>query len=55
MLGLSILFIIVALISGIIGFGFVAGTMAVIAKASFGIFALLTVIALVTGRRAIAA
>ncbi|MBZ0307943.1 MAG: DUF1328 domain-containing protein [Anaerolineae bacterium] len=54
MLGLVVWFILAALVSGICGFGFVAGTTALVAKVGFLIFSLLSVTALLTGRRTIA-
>lgn len=55
MLGWSVWFIIIALIAGILGFGLVAGTTAVVAKATFGVFSLLTVGTYIAGRRALTA
>lgn len=52
MLGWAILFLIVALIAGFLGFGMVAGTAAWIAKVLFVVFLILFVISLFTGRRA---
>ncbi len=51
MLGLAITFLIVAIIAGILGFGVVAGTAAMIAKVLFFIFLVALVISLITGRR----
>ncbi len=52
MLRYSLLFIIVALIAGLLGFGVVAGTAALIAKILFGLFLLLFAISLFLGRKA---
>lgn len=51
MLGMVILFLVVAIVAGIFGFGVVAGTAAMIAKALFVIFLILFLVALVSGRR----
>jgi uncharacterized membrane protein YtjA (UPF0391 family) len=51
MLRNAIIFLIVALIAGILGFGVISGVAALIAKICFFIFVNLFVIALVTGRR----
>jgi uncharacterized membrane protein YtjA (UPF0391 family) len=50
MLGYSLVFLIVALIAGILGFGMVAGTAAWIAKVLFFVSLILFLISLVTGR-----
>jgi len=52
MLGWAILFLIVALIAGVLGFGVVAGTAAWIAKVLFVVFLILFLVSLFTGRRA---
>jgi uncharacterized membrane protein YtjA (UPF0391 family) len=52
MLRYSLLFIIVALLAGLLGFGVVAGTAALIAKILFGLFLLLFAISLFLGRKA---
>ncbi len=46
MLSYAILFLIVALIAGVLGFGVVAGTAATIAKICFVVFLILFVISL---------
>lgn len=51
MLGYTILFLIIALIAGTLGFGVIAGTAAMIAKVCFFIFVLLFVVSLVRGAR----
>jgi len=51
MLYWAIVFLVVAIISGILGFGFVAGAAASIAKILFVIFLVLFVISLIFGRR----
>jgi uncharacterized membrane protein YtjA (UPF0391 family) len=51
MLGYSVIFLIIALIAGVFGFGVVASTAAGIAKILFFVFLVLFVISLVMGRR----
>jgi uncharacterized membrane protein YtjA (UPF0391 family) len=51
MLSWSITFIIIAIIAAILGFGVVAGTAATIAKICFGVFLVLFLVSLLTGRR----
>jgi uncharacterized membrane protein YtjA (UPF0391 family) len=50
MLYYSIIFLIVALIAGALGFGVIAGTAATIAKILFVVFLVLFVVALLRGR-----
>ncbi len=50
MLTYAILFLVIALVSGILGFGVIAGTAATVAKVLFVLFLLLFVISLVRGR-----
>ena len=50
MLSWAIMFLIVALIAGILGFGVIAGTAAWIAKVCFIVFLVLFLVALLTGR-----
>jgi uncharacterized membrane protein YtjA (UPF0391 family) len=50
MLNYSIIFLVVALIAGALGFGVVAGTAATIAKVLFLIFLILFVVSLLRGR-----
>jgi len=50
MLYYTIVFLVVALIAGILGFGVVAGTAALIAKFCFVLFLILFVISLLSGR-----
>jgi uncharacterized membrane protein YtjA (UPF0391 family) len=52
MLSWAITFLVVALIAGILGFGFIAGTAAVIAKVLFVIFLVLFLVSIIQGRRA---
>lgn len=52
MLSWAILFLIIALIAGVLGFGVVAGTAAWIAKALFVVFVILFLVSLLTGRSA---
>lgn len=52
MLSWALLFAIVALIAGLLGFGVVSGTAAWIAKVLFFTFLVLFVVSLFTGRRA---
>lgn len=51
MLSYALTFLIVALIAGVLGFGFVAGTAASIAKILFFVFIILFLVSLITGRR----
>jgi uncharacterized membrane protein YtjA (UPF0391 family) len=51
MLRWSLVFLVVALIAGALGFFAVAGTAAVIAKWLFVIFLVIFVVSLITGRR----
>jgi uncharacterized membrane protein YtjA (UPF0391 family) len=53
MLGYSLVFLIVALIAGVFGFGVVASTAAGIAKILFFVFLVLFVLSLVMGRRVV--
>lgn len=51
MLSWAILFLIIALIAGVLGFGVVAGTAAWVAKVLFVLFLILFVVSLISGRR----
>jgi uncharacterized membrane protein YtjA (UPF0391 family) len=51
MLSYAITFLIIALIAGILGFGVIAGTAAMIAKVLFIIFLVLFVASLIQGRK----
>jgi uncharacterized membrane protein YtjA (UPF0391 family) len=51
MLSWAINFLVVALIAGILGFGFIAGTAASIAKILFFIFLVLFLVSFIQGRR----
>ncbi len=50
MLGLALTFLIIAIIAGILGFGVIAGTAALIAKVLFIIFLIGFVVSLIFGR-----
>jgi uncharacterized membrane protein YtjA (UPF0391 family) len=50
MLAYSIIFLLVAVVAGVLGFGVIAGTAALIAKILFVIFLILFVITLVRSR-----
>ena len=50
MLSYAIIFLIIALIAGVLGFGVVAGTAATIAKICFVVFLILFVVSLIRGR-----
>lgn len=50
MLSYSVIFLLIALLAGALGFGVIAGTAATIAKILFVIFLILFVISLVRGR-----
>lgn len=52
MLSWAVLFLIIALIAGVLGFGVVAGTAAWIAKILFVVFLILFLVSLLTGRSA---
>ncbi len=51
MLSYAITFLIIALIAGILGFGVIAGTAAMIAKVCFVIFLVLFIVSLFSGRK----
>ena len=51
MLHYALLFLVVALIAGVLGFGFVAGTAAMIAKVLFIVFLILFLVSFIGGRR----
>jgi uncharacterized membrane protein YtjA (UPF0391 family) len=51
MLSWTLLFLVIAIIAGVLGFWFIAGLAAWIAKVLFVIFLVLFVISLITGRR----
>ena len=51
MLHYSLVFLVIAIIAAVLGFGVVAGTAAYIAKLLFFIFLVLFIVSLVTGRR----
>jgi uncharacterized membrane protein YtjA (UPF0391 family) len=55
MLSWAVTFLIIALIAGVLGFGFIAGTAAGIAKILFVVFLVLFLVSLVSGnfRRAV--
>jgi uncharacterized membrane protein YtjA (UPF0391 family) len=51
MLTYALIFFIVALLAGILGFGVIAGTAAMIAKVLFVVFLILFVVSLLRGRK----
>lgn len=51
MLSYAVIFLIIALLAGVLGFGVVAGTAATIAKVCFVVFLVLFLFSLFTGRR----
>jgi len=51
MLYYTIIFLLLAMLAGALGFGFIAGTAALIAKVCFVIFLVLFVASLLRGRR----
>lgn len=53
MLSWALTFLVIALIASVLGFGFLAGTAATIAKICFLVFLVAFVISMITGRRAI--
>lgn len=52
MLSYAVLFLIIALVAAVLGFGVIAGTAATIAKVLFLIFLVLFVVSLLRGRSA---
>ncbi|HWA25264.1 MAG TPA: DUF1328 family protein [Lacunisphaera sp.] len=50
MLGYAVTFLLIALLAGILGFGVIAGTSALIAKICFVVFLVLFVFSLLRGR-----
>jgi len=50
MLNYAVIFLLIALVAGILGFGVIAGTAAMIAKVFFVIFLILFIAALLRGR-----
>lgn len=53
MLGYALLFFIVAVVAGILGFGIIAGAAAWIAKVLFVVFLILFIVSLFRGRSAV--
>jgi uncharacterized membrane protein YtjA (UPF0391 family) len=51
MLHYSIIFLVVAIIAAVLGFGVIAGTAALIAKICFFVFLVLAIVSLITGRK----
>jgi uncharacterized membrane protein YtjA (UPF0391 family) len=51
MLRNSIIFLVIALIAGALGFGVISGAAAIIAKVLFGLFLLAFIFSLLLGRR----
>ena len=51
MLNYAIIFLIIAILAGVLGFGVVAGTAALVAKICFVVFLILFVFSLLSGRR----
>jgi uncharacterized membrane protein YtjA (UPF0391 family) len=51
MLSWALMFLILAIVAGVLGFGVVAGTAAWIAKVLFVVFLVLLLVSLFTGRR----
>lgn len=51
MLSYALIFLIVAILAGVLGFGVVAGTAATIAKVCFVVFLVLFLFSLISGRR----
>lgn len=54
MLRYAVIFLIVALIAGVLGFGVLAGTAMWIAKVLFVVFLILFLVSLITGRKPVA-
>ena len=53
MLSWTLAFIVIALIAGVLGFGTLAGTAALVAKVCFLIFLVLFVVSLIRGKKSI--
>lgn len=53
MLNTAVLFMIIALVAAVLGFGVIAGTAATIAKIAFFVFLVLAIVSFFTGRRTI--
>ena len=51
MLSWAVTFLVIAIIAAVLGFGVITGIAATIAKVLFGLFLILFVISLITGRR----
>ena len=51
MLNYAIIFLLIALVAGVLGFGVIAGTAAMIAKVLFIIFLVLCIASLLRGKR----
>ena len=51
MLGYAITFLLIALLAGVLGFGVIAGTAALVAKVCFIVFLVLFIAALLRGNR----
>ena len=51
MLNYAITFLLIALVAGVLGFGVVAGTAAMIARALFVIFLVLFIVSLIRGQK----
>lgn len=51
MLGYAVIFLLIAILAGALGFGTLAGTAAIIAKVCFVIFLVLFIASLLRGRR----
>ena len=51
MLNYALIFLIIAILAGVLGFGVVAGTAAMVAKVCFVVFLILFVFSLLSGRR----
>ncbi|MBI5380489.1 MAG: DUF1328 domain-containing protein [Opitutae bacterium] len=51
MLNYAVIFLIVALLAGVLGFGVIAGTAATIAKVCFVVFLVLFIASLLRGKR----
>ena len=51
MLNYAVIFLIIAILAGVLGFGVVAGTAAMVAKVCFVVFLILFVFSLISGRK----
>ena len=51
MLSYAVIFLIIAILAGVLGFGVIAGTAAMVAKVCFVVFLILFIFSLLSGRK----